>query len=464
MPSVLLVDDEANIRRMVGALLATEGYDVREAADGRSGIASATESEPDVALVDLMMPGDIDGVGVLTALRERYPELPVVMMSGKAGLHDAVRATRLGAFTFLEKPLTPDVVTLALSSALDLRQARREAAALRAEVGLAGEMVGESEVMQELRALIARVAPTDSRVLITGESGTGKELVAAAIHESSARRERAFIRVNCAAIPRDLVESEMFGHERGAFTGAAERRIGKFELAHRGTLLLDEVGDLGLEAQAKLLRAIESREIERVGGSKPIVVDTRLVAATNKDLQRASRDGAFREDLYFRLNVIPIALPPLRDRASDIPLLVRHFAVLTRTRTGRVLPEWGEDAMMLLLRYRWPGNVRELANIVERLVIMHPGQRIGAHDIRRVISLHETPESVRATTHAADVGDAPLAELLDEYERLLITRALTAAGGNVAEAARRLRTDRPNLYRRMRRLDIVMENSLTQGG
>ncbi|MGQ0650422.1 MAG: sigma-54-dependent transcriptional regulator [Gemmatimonadaceae bacterium] len=461
MPSVLIVDDEPNIRRMVGAVLGAEGYDVREAADGRAGIAAASESEPDVALVDLMMPGDLDGIATLTAIRERFPNVPVVMMSGKAGLSDAVRATKLGAFTFLEKPLSPEVVMLALSSALDLRQARREAASLRADLGLTGEMVGESEVMRVLRDLIARVGPTDSRVLISGESGTGKELVAAGVHVASGRRDRAFIRVNCAAIPRDLVESEMFGHERGSFTGAMERRIGKFELAHRGTLLLDEVGDLGLDAQAKLLRAIEAREVERVGGGKPIQVDTRLIAATNKDLHRASRDGAFREDLYFRLNVIPIALPPLRDRIGDIPLLVRHFSALTRVRTGRVLPEWGEDAMLLLQRYRWPGNVRELANIVERMIILHPGQRIVADDVRRVIAVADTPESIRTAPSSLDLFDAPLSGLLDDYERLLITRALAAAGGNVAEAARRLQTDRPNLYRRMKRLEIAPENNST---
>ncbi|MCC6316140.1 MAG: sigma-54-dependent Fis family transcriptional regulator [Gemmatimonadaceae bacterium] len=464
MPTVLIVDDEPNIRRMVGALLGAEGYEVREAADGRAGLASATDSEPDVALVDLMMPGDMDGIATLTALRERCPNLPVVMMSGKAGLSDAVRATRLGAFTFLEKPLSPEVVMLALASALELREAKREAASLRADLGLTGEMVGMSEAMQELRALIARVGPTDSRVLITGESGTGKELVAAAVHQASARRDRAFIRVNCAAIPRDLVESEMFGHERGAFTGAVERRIGKFELAHRGTLLLDEVGDLGQEAQAKLLRAIEAGEVERVGGGKPIPVDTRLIAATNKDLQRASRDGAFREDLYFRLNVIPIALPPLRERASDLPLLVRHFSALTRVRTGRVLPEWGDDALLLMQRYRWPGNVRELANIVERLIILHPGQRIAAEDVRRVIAIAETPDSVRAVPASSETFDAPLSDLLDDYERLLITRALAAAGGNVAEAARRLQTDRPNLYRRMKRLEIAPESASAHTG
>jgi two-component system nitrogen regulation response regulator NtrX len=268
MPTLLIIDDEPNIRRMVGALFAAEGYDVRDASDGASGIRRATEAEPDVVLLDLMMPGDLDGLATLEKLREVIPDSPIVMMSGRAGLSDAVRATKLGAFTFLEKPLTPEGVLLAMSSALELRRARLEARALRADLGLGGEMVGESTAIGRVRDLIARVGPTDSRVLIMGESGVGKELVAAAIHTASARRDRAFVRVNCAAIPRDLVESEMFGHEKGSFTGATERRIGRFELAHLGTLLLDEVGDLGPEAQAKLLRAIEAREIERVGGSQ----------------------------------------------------------------------------------------------------------------------------------------------------------------------------------------------------
>lgn len=463
MPSILIIDDEANIRRMVAALLVAEGYEVREAPNGAEGIARATEAEPDVVLVDLMMPGAIDGIGVLAALRERHPELPVIMMSGKAGLADAVRATKLGAFNFLEKPLTPEGVLLSLSSAMELRLARREAQALRADLGLAGEMVGTSGAMQALRALLARIAPTDARVLVSGESGTGKELVAAAIHAGSARRDRPFVRVNCAAIPRDLVESEMFGHERGAFTGATERRIGRFELAHRGTLFLDEVGDLGSEAQAKLLRAIEAGEIERVGGGTPIAVNVRLVAATNKDLARAVRAQAFREDLYFRLNVIPVALVPLRERPDDIPLLVQHFAALTRLRTGRPLPAWSEEALRLLARYRWPGNVRELGNVVERLIILHPGQHIHADDVRRVIAVDEAPAG---TPHLVALPDpagleAPLSEMLDGYERLLITRALAASGGNIAEAARRLQTDRPNLYRRMKRLEIVVEGTVT---
>jgi two-component system nitrogen regulation response regulator NtrX len=452
MPSVLIIDDETNVRRMVGALLASEGYDVRDAGDGAKGVAAAEEAEPDLVLLDLMIPGALDGMAVLERLRKRFPDLPVIMMSGRAGLSDAVRATRLGAVNFLEKPLTPEGVLLAISGALELRMTRRERAALRADLGLAGEMVGESAVMAELRALIARVADTDSRVLITGESGTGKELVAAAIHAGSARRDRPFVRVNCAAIPRDLVESEMFGHERGAFTGATERRIGRFELAHTGTLLLDEVGDLGAEAQAKLLRAIEAREIERVGGSKPIRVDVRIIAATNRDLPAAVRDGRFREDLYFRLNVLPVPVPPLRERPEDVPLLVRHFAEVQRRRSGLRAPEWTPDAIAALARYRWPGNVRELANIVERLTILHTGRAIGAAEVAAVIP-SDGPRAGMAELPADPA--APLSEALDDYERLLITRALSAAHGVVAEAARRLQTDRPNLYRRMKRLGII---------
>ena len=453
MPSILIADDEPNIRRMVGALLAAEGWEVRDAADGRAAIARAAEVEPDVVLLDLMMPHDTDGLEALAAFRERWPELPVVMMSGRAGLSDAVRATRLGAFTFLEKPLTPEGTLLALASALELRQTRRAARALREELGIAGALIGDSPAMHEVRALIARVAPSDARVLVGGESGTGKELVAAALHGGSARRDRAFVRVNCAAIPRDLVESEMFGHEKGAFTGATERRIGRFELAHGGTLFLDEVGDLGSEAQAKLLRAIEAREIERVGGGKSIKVDVRIVSATNRDLPAAVAAGQFREDLFFRLNVIPLALPPLRERLEDLPALVAHFTALHRTRTGQPAPTWDDGALAALTAHRWPGNVRELANIVERLGILHAGARIGAAEVRAVL-----PGSAATPTTALPAVGAlpalPLSDALDAYEKSLIEQALVLARGNVADAARRLQTDRPNLYRRMKRLGI----------
>ena len=467
MPSVLIVDDEPNIRRMVGALLAAEGYEVRDAESGHLALSRARETDPDVILLDLMIPGELDGIATLEQLRGVVPDTPVVMMSGRAGLHDAVHATKLGAFNFLEKPLSPEGVLLALGAALELRQARREARALRADLGVGAPMVGASPSITRLRELIARVAPTDSRVLITGESGTGKELVAAAIHAGSARRDRPFVRVNCAAIPRDLVESEMFGHERGAFTGATDRRIGRFELAHTGTLFLDEVGDLGAEAQAKLLRAIEAREIERLGGGKPIRVDVRIVAATNKDLSRAVAEGSFREDLFFRLNVIPIEVPPLRERPSDIPLLVEHFMSLHRARTGQRPPRWSDEAIALLTLYRWPGNVRELANIVERLAILHAGSEITPNHVRAVLPITATPPQAGATQSSTLPDprglEQPLSEALDDFERTLITRALSASAGNVAEAARRLKTDRPNLYRRMRRLGLAVGDEAPLG-
>jgi len=271
------------------------------------------------------------------------------------------------------------------------------------------------------------------------------------------------VRVNCAAIPRDLVESEMFGHEKGSFTGATERRIGRFELAHTGTLFLDEVGDLGAEAQAKLLRAIEAREIERVGGGKPIRIDVRIIAATNKDLARCVSDGTFREDLYFRLNVIPIVLPPLRERPGDIPALVRNFSELHRARTGQPQPLWTDDALQLLSRHRWPGNVRELANIVERLAILHAGKGVTAEDVHEVLPAPRDSSPVRAPLPDPAALDQPLTETLDEYERAIIQRALSAAGGNVADAARRLKTDRPNLYRRMKRLGIAGDGRTSLG-
>jgi two-component system, NtrC family, nitrogen regulation response regulator NtrX len=459
MPSALIVDDEPNIRRMVGALLGAEGFDVRDAADGAGGLSRAREAEPDVILLDLMMPGELDGLATLARLRDIVPDVPVVMMSGRAGLSDAVKATKLGAYNFLEKPLSPESVLLALNAALELRQARREARTLREDLGLHLEMVGTSGGILRVKDLVSRVAATDSRVLITGESGTGKELVAGAIHTQSARKDRPFIRVNCAAIPKDLVESEMFGHEKGAFTGATERRIGRFELAHTGTLFLDEVGDLGPEAQAKLLRAIEAGEIERVGGGKPIRVDVRILAATNKDLAKAVADGAFREDLYFRLNVIPIPLPPLRERPGDIPELIQHFVALFRMRSGQPVARWSDEAIQAMLQYRWPGNVRELANIVERLSILHGGSQIGVDEVRGVIPVKESVAPHRPQQFPDPSSlDQSLSDTLDEYERLLISRAVSVASGNIAEAARRLKTDRPNLYRRMKRLGIPVGN------
>jgi two-component system nitrogen regulation response regulator NtrX len=453
--SVLIVDDEPNIRRMVGALLTAEGYDVREAANGTQGLSKAAESEPDAVLLDLMMPGELDGLATLSRLRISNPDVAVVMMSGRASLADAVNATKLGAVNFLEKPLTPEGVLFAVGAALELRQSRRVARELREELGLAGDMVGDSPQMRQIRALIDRVAASDSRILITGESGTGKELVASAIHDASTRRDKPFVRVNCAAIPRDLVESEMFGHERGSFTGATQARVGRFELANNGTLFLDEIGDLSLDAQAKLLRAIEAKEIHRVGANRSVRIDVRIIAATNHDLARAVKEGAFREDLFFRLNVIPIALPPLRERKGDVIQLVHHFSLLHFKRTGQIPPTWTPEALDAFEKHDWPGNVRELANIVERISIVNPGAEISGDYVRGILN---PPDSARPIEQPVIIDEmrakGGLNEMLDEWEKGFIKAALNDAKGNVAEAARLLKTDRANLYRRMKRLGI----------
>ncbi len=450
-PQVLVVDDEANLRRMLCALLASEGFQTAEAASGTDAIAAAGRRRPDAVFLDLSMPGGPDGLETLERVAAEAPGVPVIMMSGRAGLSDAVKATKLGAYHFLEKPLAPEAVLLTLRSALELARARAEAETLREVLGPTTTLVGSSPQIGELRSLIARVAPTEARVLVWGESGTGKELVAAAIHAASPRADGPFVRVNCAAIPRELVESEMFGHERGSFTGATERRIGRFEQADGGTLFLDEVGDLSHEAQAKLLRALEGGEIERVGGGKPIPVDVRLVSATNKDLSRAAKDGAFREDLLYRLNVFPISIAPLRERPGDIPDLVAHFAGLVTRRIGRPAASFTREAMDLLVRHPWPGNVRELANIVERLIILSPRPEIGADDVAGALPAGDGPAPALPGTTGAPLV---LADELDRFEKTLITRALSAAGGSIAEAARRLSTDRANLYRRMKRLGI----------
>ena len=444
---ILLVDDEANIRRMLAALLRNEGFSVTEAPNGNAALLLMDEADPDVVLLDLMMPPGPDGLETLTRMRDRGRSAPVIMMSGKAQLTDAVRAVKLGAFQFLEKPLSPEGVLVTVRAALELNRTRAENRALHAELGRRAALIGGGPAMQQVAALISRVGPTEARVLITGESGTGKELVAAAIHAASRRRTRAFVTVNCAAIPRDLVESEMFGHERGSFTGATERRLGRFELAHGGTLFLDEVGDLSQEAQAKLLRTLETGELQRIGAETMMRIDARVVAATNRRLEDAVSAGAFREDLFFRLNVFPIHLPPLRERLEDLPALVTHLAERVRPRDAARFTEAALDA---LASYSWPGNVRELANLIERLSILS-GPVIDAPAVRQVI---RGSSVAPATTPLMSLLGRPLSDALDEFERSLITAALSQAQRNMAEAARILQTDRANLYRRMRRLGL----------
>lgn len=447
---ILIVDDEANIRRMLAALLQAEGFEVAEAANGNAALLALEETQPDLLLLDLIMAPGPSGLETLTRLRERHQGLPVIMMSGKAQLHDAVQAIKQGAFQFLEKPLTPEAVLVSIRSALELTRAQVENRVLRSQLAPRPQMVGSSQALDRVRAEVQQVAPTDARVLILGESGTGKELVAWAIHHASRRAARPFVTVNCAAIPRDLVESEMFGHEKGAFTGAVDRRVGRFELADGGTLFLDEVGDLNLEAQAKLLRVLETGEVARLGGERTFRVNVRILAATNQRLDQAVAAGTFREDLYFRLHVFPVEIPPLRDRLSDLPALVAHLAERIRPIQP---PLFTAEAMDALASYAWPGNIRELANIVERLVIVG-GAEIDAGLVRAVLPRTAPGSAGGAVAETPDTWDRSLSNLLDDYERNLIARALSRGNGNVAEAARLLQTDRANLYRRMKRLGL----------
>jgi len=450
---ILIVDDEANIRRMVGALLKSEEFEVAEAANGNAALLAIPDVHPDIILLDLMMPPGPDGLATLERIRAADRDVPVIMMSGKAQLADAVRAVQMGAFQFLEKPLAPESLLVAVRSAETLVRTQAENRALRQALGPQPTLVGTSSAIEHVRQLIAQVAPTDARVLILGESGTGKELVANAIHRYSPRARGPFVSVNCAAIPRDLVESEMFGHERGAFTGATDRRLGRFELADGGTLFLDEIGDLQLEAQAKLLRVLESGDIQRIGAERSQHVNIRALAATNRRLEDAVASGGFREDLYFRLNVFPIEVPPLRERLGDIPDLVTHLAARLRPRHP---PHFTDEALAALALHSWPGNVRELANIVERLTIIG-GDEVTGDLVPRVLMRASGYPAAMASANTsgafADTGRG-LSDRLDDMERELISGAMGAAGGNIAEAARLLKTDRGNLYRRMRRLGI----------
>ena len=451
---LLVVDDEPNLRRMLRALLESEGHEIVEAGSAEAGLQILEEEHPDVILLDVVLPGST-GLDSLPEFHRTLPGVPVIMMSGEATLSDAARATREGAFHFLEKPLSPDAVLATVRGALEVSRARELSRALLDELGPGTLLIGESEPMIRVRDTIRKVAPTEARVLIVGESGTGKELAATAIHNLSARKAGPFIRVNSAAIPRELVESEMFGHEKGAFTGAEQRRRGRFELAHGGTLFLDEIGDLGEGAQAKLLRTLESGTLQRVGGQTPVAVDVRVLAATNRDLHADVGAGRFREDLLFRLDVVLLRMPPLRERPGDLPLLVQHAGDRLLARQGIQAPALAPKALELLSAHSWPGNVRELFNFVERLAILHPDEDIGPDHVRELLHRPLRPGSPEIYR---DQDPRSLRERLDHFEVELIRGALEASGENVAEAARRLCTDRANLYRRMKRLGIRGES------
>jgi len=432
-------------------VLRDEGYDVETAESGEVCLDKAGRRAFDVIVLDIWLPG-MDGLATLTRLRERQVDEQVVVISGHGNIESAVRAIKMGAFDFVEKPLSLEKTVLVVRNAIRQRYLEAENRDLRARVDRRLTMVGDSYAMTQLREQVAMAAPTNGRVLVFGENGTGKELVARSVHGLSKRHTGPFIEVNCAAIPEELIESELFGHLRGAFTGAVTDRRGKFEAADGGTIFLDEIGDMSLKTQAKVLRALQEQVIEPVGSTQQTQVDVRVIAATNKDLPVAIRAGQFREDLYFRLNVIPIFVPPLRTRQGDIPLLAEYFMAGFAQEYGRRPKAFEDGALALLQSYSWPGNVRELRNLIERLVIMVPGDRISTADLA---FLDRDPSETSDATPADVEPVLPLHEARDRFERDYILRALALQNGNMSRTAEVLGVERSNLYRKMRAFGIA---------
>ncbi len=446
--SILIVDDEQAIQTSLRGVLEDEGFRVSTVGSGGQALARIGEEPPDLVLLDIWMPG-MDGLEALGEIKRARPEQAVVMISGHGTIETAVKATKLGAYDFIEKPLSLEKTLLAVARALEHSRLERENRALREQLERGQEIVGESAAIQELRRQIAIAAPTSGRVLIHGENGSGKELVARAIHALSARREGPFIEVNCAAIPEELIESELFGHEKGAFTGAVSRRKGKFELADRGTLFLDEVGDMSLKTQAKVLRVLEEQAFERVGGTEPIKTDVRVIAASNQDLADLIAGGRFRDDLFYRLNVIPIDVPPLRQRKEDIPLLVEHFVRVFALENGKRAKTVSVEALAYFLSYDWPGNVRELRNMVERLVIMSPRDVIGPDDLPPPLRPRE------AATPTDQIKEKSLKEAREAFERAYILTELRAQDWNMTRTSERLGIERTHLYRKLKAYGIT---------
>ncbi len=444
---ILIVDDEPAIQATLRGVLEDEGYRITAVGSGDDALAVVADESPDLVFLDIWMPGR-DGLQTLADLKRQRAELTVVMISGHGTIETAVKATRLGAYDFIEKPLSLEKTLLIVSRALEHARLERENASLRERLEERWTIIGESPPIRGLREQIATAAPTTGRVLIHGENGSGKELVARAIHALSARHDRTFVEVNCAAIPEELIESELFGHEKGAFTGALSRRRGRFEMADGGTLFLDEIGDMSLKTQAKVLRALEEQAFERVGGRETIKVDVRVIAASNRDLSALLGSG-FREDLFYRLNVIPIEVPPLRVRKEDIPLLIDHFIRVVCVENGKRLKTLSGEALAYFLTYDWPGNVRELRNMVERLVIMAPADVIGVDDLPAPLRLKE------ATPTAVEARERSLREARDNFERAYILTELRANDWNMTRTAERLGIERSHLYRKIKLYGIT---------
>jgi two-component system nitrogen regulation response regulator NtrX len=450
---ILIIDDEQGIRAALGQLLEFEGYDVRAVGNAVDGITEYQKLRPDLVFLDVKLPG-IDGVEALKRIKEHDPSAIVVMISGHATIQTAVEATQLGAYDILEKPLDTDRILVTLRNALQHLDLYAENARLKETIQSRYEIVGKSYGVRAVIDKIERVAKTPARVLITGENGTGKELVARAIHAQSTRAEGPFVEVNCAAIPSELIESELFGHMKGSFTGAVADRAGKFEQSHGGTLFLDEVGDMSLAAQAKVLRVLQDAVVTRIGGSKPIEVDVRVLAATNKNLETEIAEGRFREDLFYRLNVVPIHVPPLRERREDIPLLVAHFTNVLTTRDGVAPRALAPEAVERLSQLEWPGNVRELRNTIERLLILSSGPRITGEDVARLVGRRD-PEQ-------AGLGSLLECKTFEEFkhaaERAFLLAKLREFDWNVSETARALDMPRSNLYKKIERYGLTRES------
>ncbi|MBX3341432.1 MAG: sigma-54-dependent Fis family transcriptional regulator [Nitrospira sp.] len=459
--SILIVDDEVSILNSLSSILEDEGYDITVAKSGVEALRLCTSDPPDLMMLDIWMP-EMDGLETLRRVRELAPYTQVMMMSGHGSIETAVKAIKLGAYDYIEKPLSLENVTLRVKHALEQHRLEQENRTLRTKVQGKFELVGQAPVMQQLRQLIETAGPTNSRVLIGGENGTGKELVARAIHQHSARASRPFVAVNCAAIPETLIESELFGHEKGAFSGATTMKRGQFEQADGGTLFLDEIGDMSLNTQAKVLRALQEQQFTRVGGTKLIKVDVRVLAASNKDLLKEIEKGAFREDLFYRLNVVPIIVPPLRDRKDDIPLLVKHFLHLHAEEQGLKLKQVSPEAMEVFTHYEWPGNIRELRNLIERLMIMVPGPVIESGHASLALQVRPNLPAAQPAAGAAPVSNLlskpydSLRDARNAFEKEFIARKLREHHWNISRTAEDLKIERSHLHPKIKLLDVEM--------
>lgn len=451
LPHILIIDDYTSTLDSLSLLLESNGFQVTTADNGKTGLTYLTEKSFDLVLLDVKMPG-MNGFEVIENLKRDQPELPVIIISAHDAMDSAIKSAAMGAFDFLEKPLDTDRLLLTIRNGLEKNRLIKENKSLRNQMEGTSDILGVSKAIQQIRELVFRVAKTDARVLITGENGTGKELVARAIHKHSDRTKFPLVEINCAAIPQELIESELFGHEKGSFTGATGLRHGKFELAHNGTLFMDEVGDMSLSAQAKVLRALQSNAIQRVGGTESINVNVRVIAATNKNLPESIKSNDFREDLYHRLNVIPIHVPPLRDRREDIPILIRHFAKELSRKDAFLDKEFESSAIELLSALEWKGNVRELHNVVERLLIMSRGSVITKSDVELFVTFTTTGH-LKVTDEIVNFTDN-FQEFKDYSEKIFIERKLEKFGWNISKTAEALDIQRSHLYNKIEKYGI----------